>query len=104
MALKSYGQLGTEAASLNEKPTGTPFIPPDGENNDLSFGWIRRGRVDADSWLGEEIPLGEEREAYQAEIWRSDVLVRSVQVQAAFWPAFGFVSQRLPALRRNGEF
>jgi len=54
-------------------------------NNDLLFGWIRRGRVDADSWLGEEIPLGEEREAYQVEIWSSDVLVRSVQVQAASW-------------------
>ncbi|QWK78209.1 baseplate multidomain protein megatron [Ochrobactrum sp. BTU1] len=136
------GQLGTEAASLNEKPTGTPFILLDGgvqsiglqtseiglelnwrigaagksfsddffdtvkatggvqalkplspvhlkaerlSNNDLLFGWIRRGRVDADSWLGEEIPLGEEREAYQVEIWRSDVLVRSVQVQAASW-------------------
>ena len=25
--------------------------------------WIRRGRVDADSWIG-EVPLGEEREAY----------------------------------------
>ncbi|ANG95487.1 host specificity protein [Brucella pseudogrignonensis] len=136
------GQLGTEAASLNEKPTGTPFILLDGgvqsiglqtseiglelnwrigaagksfsddffdtvkaiggvqalkslspvhlkaerlSNSDLLFGWIRRGRVDADSWLGEEIPLGEEREAYQVEIWRSDVLVRSVQVQAASW-------------------
>ncbi|MEJ5084474.1 glycoside hydrolase/phage tail family protein [Brucella pseudogrignonensis] len=136
------GQLGTEAASLNEKPTGTPFILLDGgvqsiglqtseiglelnwrigaagksfsddffdtvkaiggvqalkplspvhlkaerlSNNDLLFGWIRRGRVDADSWLGEEIPLGEEREAYQVEIWSSDVLVRSVQVQAASW-------------------
>jgi hypothetical protein len=136
------GQLGTEAASLNEKPTGTPFILLDGgvqsiglqtseiglelnwrigaagksfsddffdtvkaiggvqalkplspvhlkaerlSNNDLLFGWIRRGRADADSWLGEEIPLGEEREAYQVEIWRSDVLVRSVQVQAASW-------------------
>ncbi|WP_313029781.1 glycoside hydrolase/phage tail family protein [Brucella sp.] len=136
------GQLGTEAISLNEKPTGTPFILLDGgvqsiglqtseiglelnwrigaagksfsddffdtvkatggvqaskplspvhlrsdrlSNNDLLFGWIRRGRVDADSWLGEEIPLGEEREAYQVEIWRSDVLVRSVQVQAASW-------------------
>ncbi|WP_312468097.1 glycoside hydrolase/phage tail family protein [Brucella sp.] len=136
------GQLGTEAASLNEKPTGTPFILLDGgvqsiglqtseiglelnwrigaagksfsddffdtvkaiggvqalkplspvhlkaerlSNSDLLFGWIRRGRVDADSWLGEEIPLGEEREAYQVEIWSSDVLVRSVQVQAASW-------------------
>src|SRR5690606_4112772 len=27
---------------------------------DLDLTWIRRGRVDADSWLGEDIPLGEE--------------------------------------------
>ena len=30
--------------------------------------WIRRGRIDADSWTPSEIPLGEEREEYRIEI------------------------------------
>ncbi len=54
-------------------------------NGDLSVHWVRRGRLDADSWMGEDIPLGEEREAYQVEVWQSDTLVRSVRVQTASW-------------------
>src|SRR5690606_28078251 len=34
----------------------------------LDISWIRRSRVDADSWLGADIPLGEEREAYRVRI------------------------------------
>lgn len=38
------------------------------ETGDLMLSWVRRGRVDADSWLGEDIPLGEESERYRIEI------------------------------------
>ncbi|MDT4880085.1 hypothetical protein FQZ97_1158110 [compost metagenome] len=65
-------------------------------NGDLSVHWIRRGRIDADSWMGEDIPLGEEREAYQVEIWQSDALVRSAKVQTASW--IYPVSERLAEL------
>ncbi len=54
-------------------------------NGDLSFNWIRRGRIDADDWLQEDIPLGEEREAYRIEIWWNDTLVRSSQTSAPSW-------------------
>ena len=33
----------------------------------LEIGWIRRGRVAADSWSGTDIPLGEEMEAYELD-------------------------------------
>ncbi|GEO84388.1 MULTISPECIES: baseplate multidomain protein megatron [Alphaproteobacteria] len=35
---------------------------------DIVFGWIRRSRVDADSWLPAEVPLDEAYEAYRVEI------------------------------------
>ncbi|MDN5926714.1 MAG: glycoside hydrolase TIM-barrel-like domain-containing protein, partial [Hyphomicrobiales bacterium] len=35
---------------------------------DIDISWIRRGRIDADSWLGPDIPLGEETEAYRVDI------------------------------------
>jgi hypothetical protein len=58
-------------------------------NDDLSFNWIRRGRIDADgwsdNWFGEDIPLGEEREAYRIEIWRNGTLVRASQALAPSW-------------------
>ena len=36
--------------------------------NDIMLSWIRRGRIDADSWDAPDIPLGEEREEYQVAI------------------------------------
>src|SRR5690606_31777696 len=39
----------------------------DGAGN-LALSWVRRGRIDADSWLGEEIPLGETAESYRIDI------------------------------------
>jgi len=136
------GQLGTEAASLIEKPVGTPFVLFDGGvqsiglqaseiglelnwrigaagksfsdeyfdtvkasgglqalkplspvhlkaerlgNGDLSFHWIRRGRIDADSWMGADIPLGEDAETYRIEVWRAEMRVRTLDVQTASW-------------------
>ncbi len=35
--------------------------------------------------MGADIPLGEEREVYQVEVWQSDKLVRSAQVQTTSW-------------------
>ena len=37
-------------------------------DGDIVIEWIRRGRLDADSWQGEEIPLGEEFERYRVEL------------------------------------
>src|SRR5690606_14678002 len=37
-------------------------------DGDIHIAWKRRGRINADSWLGDEIPLGEERELYRIEI------------------------------------
>ena len=37
-------------------------------SGDLAISWIRRGRIDADSWLPAEIPLGEETESYRISI------------------------------------
>ncbi|WP_028033351.1 glycoside hydrolase/phage tail family protein [Chelativorans sp. J32] len=56
------------------------------QDGDLHLSWIRRGRVDADSWMGEDIPLGEEQELYRLEIARpSGELVRTVTASRPAW-------------------
>ena len=35
------------------------------DGGDLAVSWIRRGRLDADSWTPGEIPLGEDHEEYE---------------------------------------
>lgn len=53
------------------------------DNGDLAISWIRRGRIDADSWMGEEIPLGEAEERYRVAIVAAGGgVVRTVTVDA----------------------
>ena len=53
---------------------------------DLAVTWIRRGRIAADGWDADEIPLGEEAEAYQLEVRTAGgVLKRTVETIAPGW-------------------
>jgi len=54
-------------------------------NGDLSLNWIRRGRIDADSWMGADIPLGEDGENYRVEVWQAGVRVRNAEAPTASW-------------------
>ena len=52
----------------------------------VSLNWIRRGRLDADSWLGTDIPLGEESERYSVSVaLPGGPRVREVEIDAAEW-------------------
>jgi hypothetical protein len=45
-------------------------------NGDLTVHWQRRTRVNGDSWDVFEVPLAEETELYQVEVWHSGSLLR----------------------------
>ncbi|MCC0030633.1 MAG: glycoside hydrolase/phage tail family protein [Brucellaceae bacterium] len=54
--------------------------------NDVSVSWIRRSRVDADSWDGMDIPLGEDTERYAIDVLDdAGSAVRSVQTASPAW-------------------
>ena len=61
--------------------------------------WIRRGRVDADSWQSQDTPLGEEFERYRIEIGASGgAVVRIVEVDRAEWEyTAGDIASDFPA-------
>lgn len=54
-------------------------------SGDIDITWIRRARVDADSWDGYEVPIGEENESYLLRVRREEVVVREVQVSEPKW-------------------
>jgi hypothetical protein len=62
--------------------------------------WTRRGRIDADSWLSEEIPLGEEYERYRVEVRDTGgAMVRKAETAAANWIYdAAWIASDLPAL------
>ncbi|GLK75989.1 hypothetical protein GCM10008171_12430 [Methylopila jiangsuensis] len=48
-------------------------------NGDLRFGWIRRTRIGGDDFDAREVRLGEETEAYEAEVWAGGARVRTFE-------------------------
>ncbi|MGV6812475.1 MAG: baseplate multidomain protein megatron [Brevirhabdus sp.] len=52
---------------------------------DRTVRWVRRTRVDGDSWSGLDVPLGEEREAYLVRVLRGSQLLREVEVGEPVW-------------------
>ncbi len=56
-----------------------------GLGEDISVNWIRRSRIEGDSWDLAEIPLGETQEAYRIRILRGTSLLRELEVNSASW-------------------
>lgn len=52
---------------------------------DVSATWIRRTRIDGDSWVSYEVPLGESFELYLVRVVESSVIRREATVPSAAW-------------------
>lgn len=63
----------------------------------LEVSWIRRTRIDGDSWDLREVPLGEEREAYLVRVRRGETVLREVEVTTPQW-RYELAWQNLDAL------
>jgi hypothetical protein len=68
-------------------------------NGGLVLTWVRRTRVDGDTWESVEAPLGEETEAYRLEIWAGNLRVRSVDLTV---PRYIYTDADWTADRLNG--
>ncbi|MCB1491912.1 MAG: glycoside hydrolase/phage tail family protein [Rhodobiaceae bacterium] len=82
--------------TLQHTPAGEgrrPFSPVharavrDPATGDIALTWIRRTRIDGDSWEQAEVPLGEESEAYALTIRDAGSVVLETSVTS---PAFDF--------------
>ncbi|HEU0220828.1 MAG TPA: glycoside hydrolase TIM-barrel-like domain-containing protein [Paracoccaceae bacterium] len=49
-----------------------------GAGGQIDIAWVRRTRIDGDSWAGVDVPLGEGVEAYEVRIIRNGVTVRTL--------------------------
>ncbi|MDY6861056.1 MAG: host specificity protein, partial [Pseudomonadota bacterium] len=53
---------------------------------DLDLSWIRRTRIDGDSWVSPDVPLGEAQEQYLIRVRDSgEAVLREVTVAAPSW-------------------
>ncbi len=51
----------------------------------LLFSWVRRTRIGGDSWEGEEVPLGEDFEAYRVRVLVGEEVRRELTVTSPSW-------------------
>jgi hypothetical protein len=86
-AARDHGDLA--AISLSATPNAValrPLSPVHGRAFRVAEGillqWIRRSRIDADSWAPQEIPLGEVGERYVVDILDGNTVVRSIDTSA----------------------
>ncbi len=54
-------------------------------SGDLDVSWIRRTRIDGDSWLSVEVPLGENGEAYRVRVRAGAAILAETEVTTASW-------------------
>ncbi len=54
-------------------------------SGDVAAQWIRRTRIDGDSWSGRDVPLGEESESYLLRILLGGAVAREVVVSEPEW-------------------
>jgi hypothetical protein len=52
---------------------------------DLAVGWVRRTRIDGDTWQAVEVPLGEEAESYLVRVAMGGVTIRETTVSVQDW-------------------
>ncbi len=67
-----------------------PYTPVHLRNKSDSAGgvalsWVRRTRVDGDSWQSLEVPLGEDIERYHLQVWDGPNLLREAETATPAW-------------------
>jgi len=53
--------------------------------SDIAVSWVRRTRIDGDSWESAEVPLGEAAESYLVRVMDGATVLREVTVGTANW-------------------
>jgi hypothetical protein len=81
---RDYGDPAALALSLTPQPTALLPLSPvhvkaRRDASGVAFTWIRRTRIDGDSWSG-EVPLGEASEQYALDILSGTDVVRTLNV------------------------
>ena len=67
------------------RPLSPVHLRHDRTGGDDRFTWVRRTRVDGDSWVSEEAPLGEAAESYRIRVRQAEAVRREVTVAAPEW-------------------
>jgi GTA TIM-barrel-like domain/Putative phage tail protein len=83
----SYVEFARTPSAIGLRPLAPAQLRARRFGGDIALSWIRRTRIDGDSWELADVPLGEERESYAIDILDGAAVKRAVSVSA---PAFTY--------------
>ncbi|MBU6445168.1 MAG: glycoside hydrolase TIM-barrel-like domain-containing protein [Alphaproteobacteria bacterium] len=78
----SYQSAALQFQGIGLRPYSPAQVTAEKSGGDLVFGWIRRTRLGGDSWDQSEVPLAEETEAYELDIYNGSAVVRTLSAAA----------------------
>ena len=79
---RAYVTIDHRSLMLGLRPWAPCQLRGRRSGSDVRFTWIRRARIDGDSWDIEEVPLGEDAESYRLDVMDGSAVKRSVTVAA----------------------
>ena len=77
---RSYVTIDHRCLMLGLRPLAPCQLRGRRAGSDVLFAWIRRTRIDGDSWDIAEVPLGEDSESYRLDVMQGSIVKRSVTV------------------------
>ncbi|MDZ7908802.1 MAG: glycoside hydrolase TIM-barrel-like domain-containing protein [Gemmobacter sp.] len=72
-------------AGVGLRPYRPAHLRATAVGGDLRLTWLRRTRIDGDSWEAPDVPLGEERERYLLRLRSGGVILREETLSAPEW-------------------
>ena len=82
----SYGHLLEAFAGIGLRPLSPVHLKARAQvSGDIDVSWIRRTRIDGDSWQSVEVPLGEDSELYELRVVQAGATVRQTSVAVPSW-------------------
>ncbi len=74
----SYQAAALQFQGIGLRPYSPAQVAARKAGGDIVFAWLRRTRVGGDSWDQTEVPLGEDSEAYELDIYNGAAVVRTL--------------------------
>ncbi|MFC6687780.1 baseplate multidomain protein megatron [Jhaorihella thermophila] len=81
----AYTHLVEAFDGIGLRPYAPCHLQVETVGGDTRLRWIRRTRIDGDSWDVPEVPLGEESERYLVRVMRGGTVLREAEVSAPGW-------------------
>jgi hypothetical protein len=81
----SYEHVVAAFDGVGLRPYAPAHLGASPVGGDLAVTWVRRTRINGDSWESAEVPLGETTEAYRVRVMNGVTILREVVVGAPSW-------------------